>query len=498
MVRRLLLFFFILFQLQHTLFASDENVIIKIDSLLKLSHSYRTNVEIESAIEVAYEALNLSTDINYSKGKLKAFLNLARILFYQGSYKKSLEYLSFAENEKASSESVASLFEISRIRGQIFTYLKLERQSIREFQKCLDIAKQIEPRQRYNALSMSYENLYVVYDMLGQTDSAYYYLKKNRELLESVDEETVYYNKINLYTSIGNWHAKEGELELAHDYFSKALNLSEKHQFPYLSRTYLYIGDMEASRDKPDSALFYYNKALKNLDVTKIKGEYSLVYQSIADLYANFGLTDSANVYLQKQNVIEKELSQAKANSVEKALEVFLNEERKIQEKKQKKSTTIFLISLVSFLVLAIIIGRSARKKFIEKRNRLKDELDESIKEINEKEQEARLLEKKINESFLEVIELAKSSDPSFLKRFKEVYSEETDEILKEHPNLTNSEFILCALMFLNFSTKEIAAYSFVEHRSVQTKKNRLRKKLNLPAGSDIQNYLYTLTNNEN
>ncbi|KAA2224932.1 helix-turn-helix transcriptional regulator [Chryseobacterium sediminis] len=40
--------------------------------------------------------------------------------------------------------------------------------------------------------------------------------------------------------------------------------------------------------------------------------------------------------------------------------------------------------------------------------------------------------------------------------------------------------------MYLNFSTKEIAEYTFISVRMVQTKKYNIRKKLNIPGDMDI------------
>ena len=91
--------------------------------------------------------------------------------------------------------------------------------------------------------------------------------------------------------------------------------------------------------------------------------------------------------------------------------------------------------------------------------------------------------------SFNELIELAKNNDTTFLKRFQEIYPEPSQRLLQKHPNLSNSELILSAMIFLNFTSKEIATYTFVEHRSVQTKKSRLRKKINLPAGANLEQY---------
>src|SRR5690554_2798343 len=180
-------------------------IIEEVDSLLELSKDSKYNVNIESAIEYAYHALSMSEEVNYSRGKAKSYLNLGQTLFYLGSYEKSLEYLSLAEKEPYVSGDPVMLFEVSRVRGQIYTYLNLYKQSIREFQKCLAFAEDITPKQNSDyCFSLTYENLSVVYEYLDSADSVLYFMNKNRQVLESMDESFAYRNMVNLYTSFGN------------------------------------------------------------------------------------------------------------------------------------------------------------------------------------------------------------------------------------------------------------------------------------------------------
>jgi DNA-binding CsgD family transcriptional regulator len=44
-------------------------------------------------------------------------------------------------------------------------------------------------------------------------------------------------------------------------------------------------------------------------------------------------------------------------------------------------------------------------------------------------------------------------------------------------------------MLKLRFSSKEIANYTFVQHKSVQQKKYRIRKRLNIPAETDIYDF---------
>jgi len=58
------------------------------------------------------------------------------------------------------------------------------------------------------------------------------------------------------------------------------------------------------------------------------------------------------------------------------------------------------------------------------------------------------------------------------------------------HSDLQPSEREFCALLKLKLSTKEIAKFTFIETRTVQNKKYRLRKKLGIPQEVDIYQYI--------
>ncbi len=469
---------------------NNEEDIAEIDSLLTLSRNNKFGIDIESAIEYAYKALLKSDKIDYSEGIVKSNLYLAQSLFNLGNYEESLEYLSLAENEEYTSEDPVILFEISSLRGQIFSYLNIKNKSIKEFQKCLAYTLKIKSvEERDYGLSLTYENLSVVYNSIDKQDSALYFMNKNRELLESKDESAVFNNMINLYTSYGRIYFQGGDFDLAQQNFDKALRLAEEYQFPYQSRTFRFLGDIMFSKGNIDSALIYYNKALDNLRITKLTNEYALVYKQIAELYKKTGNVDSAMFYTEKMSLIEEKLSISKQNSVEQALQVFINEEKSIQAKERRRLLTVIFASAIALVLIVLLVSRAYRKRKEEESLLLQNKLNDSLKKIKVKEEKAKVLEQKLNESFDEVVELAKSNDPSFLRRFQEVYADQSKRILQKHPDLSNSEFTLCAMIYLNFSSKEIASYTFVEHRTVQTKKSRLRKKLNLDPGYSLENY---------
>lgn len=119
-------------------------------------------------------------------------------------------------------------------------------------------------------------------------------------------------------------------------------------------------------------------------------------------------------------------------------------------------------------------------------------ELEKKEQRLSEFQIETDKLVKKVKESFDEVIKLAKTNDPAFLATFQEAYPEFTHNILKKYPDLTKGEFLLCTMIYLNFSSKQIAEYTQVKHRSIQIRKGRLRKKMNLISEVDLHYYMKT------
>ena len=71
------------------------------------------------------------------------------------------------------------------------------------------------------------------------------------------------------------------------------------------------------------------------------------------------------------------------------------------------------------------------------------------------------------------------NADKDFLKKVKNL-----------HPELTASDLRLCAYLRLNLSSKEIALLLNISVRSVEVKRYRLRKKMNLMHEDGLADYI--------
>lgn len=118
------------------------------------------------------------------------------------------------------------------------------------------------------------------------------------------------------------------------------------------------------------------------------------------------------------------------------------------------------------------------------KKNEFLNAIKDKLKDINDNPQVKSVIstiDKNINNSddwkFFE--DAFNNADKDFLKKIKST-----------HPELTANDLRLCAYLRLNLSSKEIAPLLNISVRSVEVKRYRLRKKLNLPHKDGLADYI--------
>ncbi len=77
---------------------------------------------------------------------------------------------------------------------------------------------------------------------------------------------------------------------------------------------------------------------------------------------------------------------------------------------------------------------------------------------------------------------------------FDEVHPDFLNRLSQRYPNLSKIDLRLCAYLHIGMSTKEISALTYREVRSVESSRPRLRKKLGVPPGMSIQEFLADIT----
>lgn len=83
-----------------------------------------------------------------------------------------------------------------------------------------------------------------------------------------------------------------------------------------------------------------------------------------------------------------------------------------------------------------------------------------------------------------------KTLSEDFRVYFDEVHPDFLKKLSDAYPSLSKNDLRICAYLHLGMSTKEIAALTYREIRSVESSRNRLRKKLGLSASESLQDFL--------
>lgn len=112
--------------------------------------------------------------------------------------------------------------------------------------------------------------------------------------------------------------------------------------------------------------------------------------------------------------------------------------------------------------------------------NSLKQEL-QNVKDSNNLKKVIKIIDRNLNnnDDWNVFEEAFNNADKDFLKKIKSI-----------HPVLTSNDLRLCAYLRLNLSSKEIAPLLNISSRSVEVKRYRLRKKMDLPHASSLSDYI--------
>lgn len=415
---------------------------------------------------------------NYHKGEIWALANLSNYYWRSGNFKKSIEKLSIAE--KLIKEYGADDFTIAKIYqeySQTYYPLNLYELALKNNAKAIFYGLKInDPLTKRKFLTYIYSTRSSLLYVTHQKDSALIYLQKSKKL---------YPTPFNTSNIAGHYIEYERNLDSAKIYLDKALLLLNEKTTSYdVSVIYYYYGYYYNEKKQYTDAL----KSLKkSMTINKINNPLhnSNIYRQLSIAYEKLDSTEQQKTYLEKYTFLKDSIERAQVKGVDESIKK-LEEEKKEESNNSIQKLWIYTgigLCICLFIFIYLYCADQKKKKLIAEKKEI----------IEQKEIETRVLKKKVNDAFDEIVQLAKENNTEFLTRFREVYPDLYEKLIKINPNLTKSELEFSAMIWLGFSSKEIADYRFMQHRSVQTKKNRLRKKLNIPSDTDIYFFLKSL-----
>lgn len=473
----------------------------EIYKLIRESDKYNGSNDLKS-LELANKACLLAEKIGTSRDKSISYALVANVLSSLGIYDKSFIYLEKSSHEPYAKTNAKHLAVLKAIKANNYWKLNLKTQAFDELKGVLMIADS-KPKD-YTLDFYKAQALRTIggnYSEIGKQDSSLLYLNKAEIILKKFpkEETVIYYFEIpNIHLAKGDVFLQKQKLDSAFYYINSGFQIikNSKEKSPTLHSFYFSFGDYYYQKKEYAKALNFYQKSIHEMDEHHINDTETKIeaFKNISEIYGLLNRYNEKEVYLNKYYKENEKLSIKNKENIEKAVNHIINE-KKDEISFIEKRNNIWIFSIAFILIFISVLFYIIFKKANEKRE--KAILDLKIKEkiITEKEKQTKELKLKVNETFDEIVSLAKENHPNFYTRFQEVYPDLQRKILSINPNLQNSELVLLAYIYLNFETKEIADYTFKSPKTIQNRKHLLRKKLNIPSSEDMQVWLKSNVN---
>jgi len=415
------------------------------------------------------------------------------------------------------------------------------------FSKAIEINKALNIRPE---LCNNYNNLGGVYKQRNNIKKA---LEYSLMSLNQLDLQKDFYDLSILYSNIGNLYQDNGNYSVALSYCQQAADIQEKKSFlSALIRSDLSISSVYEKMQTGDSAILYLSKSLlfaEKLGNPQVELE---VLQTAAKFYkkrGNFKLSsDFYADYVNLKDSLEGLNSLTKIEQIQAVYEVInkekdnkiLQQKINLQQLALQRQRIILMAGLIIFIFLGYFLYNLQRNR---KRERIKNEyITQQTELLHQKEKEIMLdkeqnltleldyknrqltsyaLHLVRNNEFIsktsdELKQILLSLNPRDKERsnrisgmlsdfhqystgndwkefhlyFEEVHQSFYFNLTNAFPNLSQNDKRICAFLKLGLSTKEIASITFRELRSVESARNRLRKKLGVTDKVNINSFL--------
>lgn len=452
---------------------------------------------------------------------------------YKDAYDRLWKGLSLADDAKLEREKAQFYIEI----GRYYSFYKRGEKALEYFQVSLDMNRKLlgegkidraELVDNYYAFCSTYRELDNSTLAKKYLDSCFMYFEQGKS---PVEKPFLQFEQACIQSASGM------DLE-AIQTFEEVQKWFETYATSYLVLFYTYKSDVLQRLDRLSESEAYYKKALDISDRYHMHIDFSpLIHEKLADLYLKKGDYKQAFNSMEKVKELDARFFDSRSATNRSLLEIqdaFRLEQKAQQELIQQQKlerleheedvwflqrvillVSIFFILSISYLFFSYIRAKhKAEKQMLEKEKKLELQKAQEVLEIKnkelaasalkliEKDENLSLLKNKINETNgnVNVHELKQvlrsisiSNDRNwkeFETRFVAVNESFYQRLQEKFPKLTQRDLKLCALIKLNFSSKEMAKLLGISIESAHTSRYRLRKKLNLSRETNLTEFI--------
>lgn len=452
---------------------------------------------------------------------------------YKTSYDKLWKALFLADQ---SGNEVAKVTLYTNI-GRYYSFYKRREEALRFLYMSLDVNKELVRKEMVprEHLIKSYYSLCATYRELNEPELGRLYLdscwavnvgdgnfiNKHNLLFEEAfltKEKGQYAEALDIYKNIQPW-------------FAEKVPAYQVLLFTYTGDTYLGLGNYAEAENHYKRALSISREYHSHIDFTP------LIHERLSNLYLDRGNFQQAFISLRRMKDLDERFFDSRSENNRPLLEIqdaFREQEEQTQQLLREQRLTElehrnrvwFLQRIMLFvsLLFVLIIGfiyfnyvrskHRAEKRLIRKERELEVQKANELLELKNKELAAstlkliekdeflasikdRLADQKKGLSAEEVRKTVRSIKlnnaknwEEFEARFVAVNQDFYERLHEQFPKLTQGDQRLCALIKLNFSSKDMAKLMGISVESVHTTRYRLRKKLKLSREVNLEEFI--------
>ena len=507
----------------------------KVQSLFNLSnHTVEKNIsESEDYLVQAEKIINAGKKIK-NKEKLLAdvYSKIGVIHYRRGNYSDAISFYLKAKRIYDEADDIPNICEVLHNIGVIYRFQGEHKKAIRNFKEVIELNKQIKDTFRiaaaYNMMGVSYRKQYKLDSALICYDVAKTFFKKIKSEKDVIRVDN---NLSTLYASQKRYD-KSIPIKLRNAKYQKEKGemMSLSILYYNLSRDYSRTGDQDKALKYADSSLviakdFGYKNRIASGFLRK-----SIIYRSMSRYedayrdYVNFKVySDSVyNVasikriqelelkyeFDKQKNELER-LSKEQESQVKLYIFLFVLAlvvgglvgfllyrnytarvrivKEKLEKEKLKEELLLEKVKVSETELKSLVADNSMRLQFI---TELSEQIKEDKKATNSKDiqQYTQALVLKLQQQITTENKLSSIQD-----RIEEVNRGFDKKIIETYPSLTKTEREVCALLRVNLSIKEIASIRNGTTDSVKASRYRIRKKLQVPSGVELEHFIQSL-----
>lgn len=363
-----------------------ENDSVQMEAYQKLNWYYQ-EVNRDSAIYYSDHALPIAKQLNLKLHEAEILDSKAYIYMHLGNYPKSLETflqaLKIAQDPSSEKDTynlsrnsirltprnyrLTILSSIHHNMGHLNGRTGNPNKQILHYRETESISESIRDT---NQLALVNMNLGWAYSTLDKIDSAIYFVKKSLVFWSALPFDQRKYEGLSL-NELGDYYQLQGKSDLAMDALIKSVRVNnEQNNLAFLGESYISLGNLYNTINKPDSGLFYAWKGLETFKAVGLPSGMAKAYGLLSLLYDMQNKTDSAFAYSKLATVLKDSLNIVEQKNLQAFQNVGFDEQLRLEELEKEKIQTQnrirtygMLAGLAVFLIVGLILYRNNRQK---------------------------------------------------------------------------------------------------------------------------------------